>query len=78
MRYAVDDFITNMKKPERKEFLRNTHMKHTTSVKKDKEQKQLEVPIRQLRKPLQEEEEESTKVKVNYKNWQKIHESTKK
>ena len=29
-----DGFITNMKEPQRKEYLQNTHKKHTTYVKK--------------------------------------------
>ena len=32
--YAVDGFITNVKELQRKEYLKNTHMKHTTSAKK--------------------------------------------
>ena len=32
--YAVDGFITNVKELKRKEYLKHTHMKHTTSVKK--------------------------------------------
>ena len=31
--YALDGFITNVKKLQRKEYLKNTHIKHTTSVK---------------------------------------------
>ena len=46
--------------------------------KKVKEQKQLEVAIRELRKQLQEEEEKRTEVEAKYKNLLKIHESTKK
>ena len=41
MGYVVDGFITNVKELQRKEYLKNTHMKHTTSLKSDKEQKQL-------------------------------------
>ena len=41
------------------------------------EQKQLEVAIRDLRKQLLEKEK-GTEVKAKYKNFQKIHESTKK
>ena len=50
MGYAVDGFITNVKELQKKEYLKNTHMKHTTSVKKGKEQKQLEIAFRDLRK----------------------------
>ena len=50
MERALDGFITNVKQHQRKEYLMNTHMKHTTSVKKNKEQNQLEVAIRDLRK----------------------------
>ena len=32
--YAVDGFITNVKELQRKDYVKNTHMKHTTSVKK--------------------------------------------
>ena len=46
--------------------------------KKVKEQKQLEVAIRELRKQLQEGEEKQTEVEAKYKNLLKIHESTKK
>ena len=67
MGYAVDGFITNVKELQRKEYLKNTHMKHTTSLKSDKEQKQLEVAIRDLRKQLQEKEKR-TEVEVKYKN----------
>ena len=34
--YAVDGFITNVKELQRKEYLKKTHMNHTTSVKKTK------------------------------------------
>ena len=34
MGYAVDGFITNVKEPQRKEYLKNAHMKHTTYVKR--------------------------------------------
>ena len=50
MEYVVGGFIINVKKPQRKEQLKNAY---TTSVIKDKEQKQLEVAIRELRKQLQ-------------------------
>ena len=30
--YAVDGFITNLKELQRKEYLKNTHVKHNTSV----------------------------------------------
>ena len=46
--------------------------------KKYREQKQLAVAIIELRKQLQEEEETRTEVEAKYKNFQKIHESTKK
>ena len=32
--YIVDGFITNVKELQRKRYLKHTHMKHTTSVKK--------------------------------------------
>ena len=67
MGYVVDGFITNVKELQRKEYLKNTLMKHTTSLKRDKEQKQLEVAIRDLRKQLQEKEKR-TEVEVKYKN----------
>ena len=75
MEYVVGGFIINVKKPQRKEQLKNAY---TTSVIKDKEQKQLEVAIRELRKQLQQEEESRTEVETKYKNSQNIHESTKK
>ena len=75
MGYVVDGFITNVKEPQRKEYLKNTHKKYTTFVKK--EEKQLEVAIRELRKQLQEEEEKRSEVEAKYKNLQKIHECTK-
>ena len=49
--------------------------------KKNKEQKQLAVAIRDLRKQQQEEEDKKKKkieIEVKYKNLQKIHECTKK
>ena len=46
--------------------------------KKDKEQKQLEVAITDLRKLLQGEEEKRTEIEAKYKHLQKIHEYTKK
>ena len=52
--YAVDGFIINVKELQSKECLKNTRMKHTISVKNDKEQKQLEVAITDIRKQLQE------------------------
>ena len=60
-----------------KEYPHETHY----ICKKDKEQKQLKVAMRDLRNQLQEEEEEEekgTKVEAKYKNLQKIHECTKK
>ena len=46
--------------------------------KKDKEQKQLEVAITDLRKLLQGEEEKRTEIEAKYKHLQKILEYTKK
>ena len=77
MGYVEDGIITNAKGPQRKEHLKNTRKKYTTSVKNDKDQKQLEVAIRELRRQLQEEEEKRSEVETKYKNLQKIHESTK-
>ena len=54
MGYAVDGFIINVKELQSKECLKNTRMKHTISVKNDKEQKQLELAITDIRKQLQE------------------------
>ena len=45
--------------------------------KKEKEQKQLEVAIKELRKQLSEEEEKRSEGEAKYKNLQKIHESAK-
>ena len=54
-------------------------MKHTTSVKKNNEQKQLDVAIKDLRKQQQQQQQEkSTEVEAKYKNLQQIHECTKK
>ena len=55
-------------------------MKHTTSVKKNNEQKQLDVAIKDLRKQQQQQQqqEKSTEVEAKYKNLQQIHECTKK
>ena len=60
MGYAVDGFITNVKELQRKKYPHETEYPHKTHYicKKDKEQKQLEVAIRDLRKQLQEGEEE--------------------
>ena len=77
MGYAVDGFITNVKELQRKGYLKNIHMKHYI-CKKDKEQKQLEVAMRELRKQLQEEEKKRKEAEAKYKNLQKIHEWTKK
>ena len=57
-----------------KEYPHETHY----ICKKDNEQKQLEVAIRDLRKQLQQQEEKRTEVEAKYKNLQKIHECTKK
>ena len=71
MGYAADGFITNVKELQRKEYLKNTHMKHTTSVKKSNEQKQLDVAIKDLRKQQQQQQQEkSTEVEAKYKNLQ--------
>ena len=56
-----------------KEYPHETHY----ICKKDKEQKQLEVEIRELRKQSQEKET-STKAKEQQKNLRKLYESTKK
>ena len=48
-------------------------MKHTTSVKKNNEQKQLDVAIKDLRKQQQQQQqqqEKSTEVEAKYKNLQ--------
>ena len=48
-------------------------------MKKHKKRKQLEADIREARKQLREEEEESRiEVEKKYNNWQKIHESSEK
>ena len=57
-----------------KKYAHETHY----ICKKDNEQKQLEVAIRDFRKQLQQQEEKRTEVEGNYKNLQKIHECTKK
>ena len=57
-----------------KEYPHETHC----ICKKENEQKQLEVAIRDLRKQLQQQEEKRTEVETKYKNLQKIHESIKK
>ena len=57
-----------------KEYPQETHY----ICKKDKEQKQLEVGIKELRKHLQEKQEKRTELEAKCKNLQKIHESTKK
>ena len=57
-----------------KEYPHETHY----ICKKDNEQKQLEVAIRDLRKQLQQQEEKRAEVDAKYKNLQKIHECTKK
>ena len=57
-----------------KEYPHETHY----ICKKDNEQKQLEVAIRDLRKQLKQQEEKRTEIEVKYKNLQKIHECTKK
>ena len=75
--YVEDGIITNAKGPQRKEHLKNTRKKYTTSVKNDKDQKQLEVAIRELRRQLQEEEENRSEVEKKYKNLEKIQEPTK-
>ena len=36
--YVDDDFITNVKESQRKYYLKNTHKKHITSVKKTRNQ----------------------------------------
>ena len=56
-----------------KEYPHETHI-----CKEDKEQKQLEVAIRDHRKQLQEEEEKRTEVETKYKSLQKIHKCTKR
>ena len=76
--YVVDGFITNVKEPQRKKVLKEYQYETHHICKKDKEQKQLEVALKELRKKLQEEEETGTEVEGKYKNLQKIHESTKK
>ena len=57
-----------------KEYPHETHY----ICKKDNEQKQLEVAIRDLRKQLQQQEEKRTEVETKYKNLQKIHEYIRK
>ena len=54
MGYAVDGFIINVKELQSEECLKNAHMKYTISVENDKEQKQLQIAIRNIRKQLQE------------------------
>ena len=56
-----------------KEYPHETHC----ICKKDNEQKQLEVAIRDLRKQLQQQKEKRTEVEAKYKNFQKIRECTK-
>ena len=74
MGYAADGFITNVKELQRKKYPHETEYPHKTHYicKKDKEQKQLEVAIRDLRNQLQDEEKR-TEVETKYKNLQKIH-----
>ena len=55
MGYAADGFITDVKEIGRKEYLKNTHIKHTISVKKDKEQKQLEISENSNKKKKKEQ-----------------------
>ena len=78
MRYVVDGFIKNVKEPQKKEYLKNTHKKTHYIGKKDKEQMQLEVAVKVLRKQLQKEEEKRTEIETKHKHFQKIDESTKK
>ena len=57
-----------------KEYPHETHY----ICKKNKEQNQLELAIKDLRKQLQQQEEKRTEVEAKYKNLRKIHECTKK
>ena len=76
--YVVDDLTTNVKEPKRKEQLKNTGMKETTSVKRTINRSNYSQKIRELTKQLQEGEETRKEVTAKYSNLQKIHESTKK
>ena len=57
-----------------KEYPHETHY----ICKKNKEQNQLEVAMRDFRKQLQQQEEKRTEVETKYKNLQKIHECIRK
>ena len=74
MGYAVNVF-KNVKKLQRKEYLKNTHMKYTTFVKKAmnrRDQKQ------QLKTSENNYNNKKKKEQKQRQNLQKIHECTKK